>query len=118
MLKQGPSESLQVASGAARAWPNQRGVFRSLDRTVTVHCNGAEDHCTMIVLQHDHDAVGAFRKLCAVHETIQEHLQTLCMRFVESEQFGYLGLCPSNVGTAFFCQVVLMLPTAGKVRVH
>ena len=35
-------------------------------------------------------------------------------RWVSSEEFGFVGSCPSNVGTSFVCQVTLLLPTAGK----
>ena len=45
--------SLAAASGAARDWPANRGIFMDPERSVVCWCNGPEDHVTLQVLQQD-----------------------------------------------------------------
>ena len=68
MLEKPEPGSLAVACGAAREWPDHRGVFRDEDSSVVCWVNGPEDHCTLWVMQRDHDVFAAFRKLCLLHQ--------------------------------------------------
>ena len=68
MLEKPDAGSLAVACGAAREWPHHRGVVRDDDSSVVCWVNGPEDHCTLWVMQRDHDVFAAFRKLCLLHQ--------------------------------------------------
>jgi hypothetical protein len=115
MLEAPADNSLAVACGAARDWPENRGVFTDAQRSLVCWCNGPEDHCTLQVLQRDHDIYAALRNLCALHHGIQDHLeQNAQKRWVVSQDFGFVGTCPSNVGTSLVCEVRMRLATRGK----
>ena len=115
MLEAPADNSLAVACGAARDWPENRGVFTDAQRSLVCWCNGPEDHCTLQVLQRDHDIYAALRNLCALHHGIQDHLeQNAQKRWVVSQDFGFVGTCPSNVGTSLVCEVRIRLATRGK----
>jgi hypothetical protein len=63
-------------------------------------------------------AIGGCQHVCVYTHTHThthtQHTHTHKHRWVTSEDFGFVGACPSNAGTSFVCQVTILLPTAGK----
>jgi creatine kinase len=115
-LFQIPSDrNLLMGAGAARNWPDNRGIFHngkgedgkpaaSGDATALAWCN-EEDHCRIISMMKGGDIPAVFKRFGALSDA----LAATGAKFMVSDKLGYLGTCPSNLGTGLRGSVMVKL---------
>lgn len=113
MLCKPKKNTLHVASGAARDWPDQRGVFFSEDKGCVLWCNGL-DHATIVVLERGWQAGAALQRFLRLYRALEAGLRRQGMRFSVDKGLGFLGTSPERLGLAFRASVTVALPTAKK----
>ena len=110
--KPGPAQLLAVA-GAARQWPDNRGIFHNNEKTALAWCN-EEDHCRIISMQKGGDVWSVFARFCKISDTIAEAAQKNGAKLMYSDKLGFLGTCPSNLGTGLRASVMICIPQLNK----
>eukprot|EP00927_Polykrikos_kofoidii_P011276 TRINITY_DN14771_c0_g1_i2.p1 TRINITY_DN14771_c0_g1~~TRINITY_DN14771_c0_g1_i2.p1 ORF type:complete len:1817 (+),score=313.81 TRINITY_DN14771_c0_g1_i2:54-5504(+) len=109
LLPEVPDSDLLLSSGHGLAWPEARGVLASENREFVATVN-EEDHLRMTVTQSGGDLKAAFEMMCRIHDSAQASLKVMGSGFARSSRLGFLGCCPSNLGTCLTAWVTLRLP--------
>jgi len=109
VLFEEPDSEVLLSSGFGRHWPDARGVFVNDGRTMIVWVN-EEDHMRMVSLQRGSDLKQAFERLCRTHSAVQGTLQASGQGFARHDKLGFLGTCPSNIGTCLVASVTARIP--------
>jgi len=113
-LFQKPSPSnLLTYCGAARNWPDDRGIFHNDSHTALCWCN-EEDHCRIISMSTDGNVKAVFARFCNLSHAIKKSIESDGGKFMESDTLGFLGTCPSNLGTGLRASVMIKLPELNK----
>jgi len=113
-LFQRPSPSnLLTYCGAARNWPDDRGIFHNDSKTALCWCN-EEDHCRIISMSTDGDVKAVFARFCGLSHAIKKSVEADGGKFMYSDRLGFLGTCPSNLGTGLRGSVMIKLPELNK----
>jgi len=110
--KPGPAQLLGAA-GAARTWPDGRGIFHNSNKTALAWCN-EEDHCRIISMQNGGDIKSVFARFCSISDTIKAAAKKNGADLMYSKRLGFLGTCPSNLGTGLRASVMIKLPELNK----
>jgi len=110
--KPGPAQLLAVA-GAARHWPDNRGIFHNDNKTALAWCN-EEDHCRIISMQKGGDVWSVFARFCQISDTISKAAKQNGAKLMEDPKLGFLGTCPSNLGTGLRASVMIKIPELNK----
>jgi len=105
--------NLLTYCGAARNWPADRGIFHNEGKTALAWCN-EEDHCRIISMSTDGDVKGVFTRFCALSNEIKKSVESDGGKFMYSDKLGFLGTCPSNLGTGLRGSVMVKLPELNK----
>ena len=106
--KPGPMQLLGAA-GAGRDWPSGRGIFHNPEKTVLCWCN-EEDQCRIIAMENGGDVKGVFTRFCQLSNAIKEASEKAGKTLMEHPNYGFLGTCPSNLGTGLRASVMIVLP--------
>ena len=109
IFKDPHTNSLLLNSGAARNWPNSRGVFSNDDHTILCWCN-RKDHCSIISLQDGHNIKKTFENFCALSDAFSNNITSISKTIMRSETLGYLSSSPNNLGTGIKASVKIKLP--------
>jgi len=96
--------NLLMGAGAARCWPKNRGIFHNDKQTALAWCN-EEDHCRIISMKMGGDIPDVFKRF----GDLSNALAATGAKFMTSEKLGYLGTCPSNLGTGLRASVMVKL---------
>jgi len=96
------------AAGLEREWPEARGIFHNDAKTFLVWVN-EEDHLRIISMQQDCNILEVFSRLSTAAAKIEEKA-----KFANTEHFGYIATCPTNMGTGLRASVHIKLPTLAK----
>ncbi|MCP4235989.1 MAG: arginine kinase [Aestuariibacter sp.] len=96
------------AGGLNRGWPEGRGIYHNEQKTFLVWVN-EEDHLRIISMQDGGDIEQVFRRLEKALSAIAHKLE-----FMSDEHLGYIGSCPTNLGTAMRASVHIRLPALAK----
>ena len=107
-----PYDSLLSACGAARDWPDGRGVFHIGDGNLLVTVN-VEDHLKIEVCSEEEDLSLAFSKLKDLVAAVEQALESKGYGFQHSPRLGFLTTCPSNLGTGLRVSFTISLPQIG-----
>ncbi|XP_055613470.1 arginine kinase-like [Uranotaenia lowii] len=99
-----------LEANACRFWPIGRAIFLNEAQTFVVWVN-EEDHLRIISLEKGGDLGSVYSRMVAGVEAIAKDVA-----FSQSERFGYLTFCPSNLGTTIRASVHIKLPKLGHVR--
>eukprot|EP01050_Picozoa_sp_SAG11_P010476 SAG11_NODE_1049_length_6032_cov_13.966627_4_plen_359_part_00 len=110
--KPGPMQLLGAA-GAGRDWPSGRGIFHNEAKTVLCWCN-EEDQCRIIAMEDGGDVKGVFTRFCQLSNAIKEAAEGTGKTLMQSDSLGFLGTCPSNLGTGLRGSVMIVLPELNK----
>ena len=110
--KPGPMQLLGAA-GAGRDWPSGRGIFHNPDKTVLCWCN-EEDQCRIIAMENGGDVKGVFTRFCQLSNAIKTAAEGTGKKLMEHPNYGFLGTCPSNLGTGLRGSVMIVLPELNK----
>jgi protein-arginine kinase len=101
--------TLLEAAGAARDWPIARGIFHNHDKTFLVWCN-EEDHMRVISMQEGGKVDQVFERFCRAIKSVEENIKAKGKEFMYNEHLGFIGTCPSNLGTGLRASVMVKLP--------
>jgi len=118
MLFQLPKPTnLLTHAGAARDWPNNRGIFLNNDDpdqvTALCWCN-EEDHCRIISMQNGGNIKEVFARFCTISAELSKCAKANGTKLMEDKKLGFLGTCPSNLGTGLRASVMIKLPELNK----
>lgn len=101
--------TLLAAAGAARDWPNARGIFHNNEKSFLVWCN-EEDHMRVISMQNGGDVSTVFERFCRAVKSVEETIKANGKEFMYNDHLGFIGTCPSNLGTGLRASVMVKLP--------
>jgi creatine kinase len=110
--KPGPMQLLGAA-GAGRDWPSGRGIFHNPAKTVLCWCN-EEDQCRIIAMENGGDVKGVFTRFCQLSNAIKAAAEGTGTKLMEHPNYGFLGTCPSNLGTGLRGSVMIVLENLNK----
>ncbi len=118
-LFQKPTPNNVLANcGAARDWPDARGIFHNKDKTFLVWIN-EEDHMRCISMQDGGNVKQVFQRWAEAINTVEKSLNNSGYTYAYNDHLGYITTCPSNVGTGLRASVMLKLPKLyKKLGVH
>jgi len=95
-------------AGAAKSWPNDRGIFHNENQTALCWVN-EEDHCRIISMAKGGDVKAVFTRFCEISAALAKAAEENGTKLMYSENLGYLGTCPSNLGTGLRASVMIKL---------
>ncbi len=118
-LFQKPTPNNVLANcGAARDWPDARGIFHNKDKTFLVWVN-EEDHMRCISMQNGGNVKEVFARFANAIAAIEGSLNKGGYKYAHDHHLGYITTCPSNVGTGLRASCMLKLPKLyKKLGVH
>ena len=96
------------AAGLEREWPEARGIFHNDAKTFLVWGN-EEDHLRIISMQKGSNILEVFRRLADAANKIEAKA-----KFANTDHFGYIATCPTNMGTGLRASVHLRLPNLAR----
>jgi len=100
--------NLLTNAGAARFWPESRGIFHNENKTALAWCN-EEDHCRIISMAMGGDVKDVFARFCSLSEAVKGAAEASGAALMWNETHGFLGSCPSNIGTGLRGSVMIKL---------
>jgi creatine kinase len=100
-------------AGAARNWPQGRGIFHNNEKTALCWCN-EEDHCRIISMALGGDVKSVFRRFAQISDNLKRSTEADGVGLMFSPRLGFLGTCPSNLGTGLRASVMIKLPELNK----
>lgn len=104
--------------GAARDWPDGRGIFTNKEKTFLVWVN-EEDHVRCISMQDGGNVKQVFARWVDAINSIEASIKKSGYAYAYHDHLGYITTCPSNVGTGLRASVMLKLPKLyKKLGVH
>jgi len=109
----GPS-SLLTGAGASRSWPNNRGIFHNDTHTALAWVN-EEDHCRIISMELEGNIPSVFTRFCKLSTAIKASAEKNGAKLMWNETLGFLGTCPSNLGTGLRASVMIKLEAFNKL---
>jgi creatine kinase/arginine kinase len=92
------------AAGANRDWPRGRGIYHNEEKSFLVWVN-EEDQMRIISMQRGADREAVFSRLSRALKALERELF-----FAFDERLGYIGSCPTNLGTAMRASVHIRIP--------
>ncbi|RLN89064.1 hypothetical protein BBJ28_00023052, partial [Nothophytophthora sp. Chile5] len=104
--------TLLTGAGAARDWPSGRGIFHNDEKTFLVWCN-EEDHMRVISMQSDGDIVAVFARWVKGVAAVEESIKANGYAFMHNDHHGFIGTCPSNLGTGLRASMFVKLEKLG-----
>jgi len=114
LFQQPPPTSLLTSCGAAREWPHHRGIFTTETLSAAAWVN-ERDHSLLIT--HDDntgDVPSVFQRLARMSSAVEKFLDGRRAKFMYDEHLGYLGSCPSNLGSGLTVKITVTLPHLRK----
>ena len=115
MMFQNPPgrDSFLLHCGGARDWPNNRGIFYNEDHSAACWVNTL-DHCRLISTQRGGDIVKVFQRFGSLSKSLDAALMAQNVSVMRNSNLGYLGSCPSNIGTSLRASATVLLPELSK----
>jgi len=101
--------TLLTNAGAARFWPDGRGIFHNDAKTALCWCN-EEDHCRIISMQNGGNVKEVFARFCALSDAMKASAEASGAALMHNDKLGFLGTCPSNLGTGLRASCMIKLP--------
>ncbi len=108
------AKNLLTGAGAARSWPNNRGIFHNEAQTALAWVN-EEDHCRIISMELGGDIPSVFTRFCDLSNALKVSAEANSTKLMWNETLGFLGTCPSNLGTGLRASVMVCLPEFNKL---
>ena len=99
---------------AARSWPDNRGIFHNDSKTVLAWVN-EEDHCRIISMEDGGDIPSVFARFCDLSNAIKVSAEANGTKLMWNDTLGFMGTCPSNLGTGLRASVMVKLPEFNKL---
>lgn len=108
------ARNLLTGAGAARSWPDNRGIFHNEAQTALCWVN-EEDHCRIISMEMGGNIPSVFTRFCALSDALKGSAEANGTKLMWNETLGFLGTCPSNLGTGLRASVMVKLPEFNKL---
>ena len=108
------ARNLLMGAGAARSWPDNRGIFHNDNQTALCWCN-EEDHCRIISMDMGGDIPSVFSTFCDLSEALKASATANGTQLMWNETLGFMGTCPSNLGTGLRASVMVKLECFNKI---
>jgi len=108
------ARNLLTGAGAARSWPNNRGIFHNDAQTALAWCN-EEDHCRIISMEDGGDIPSVFSRFCKLSDAIKASAEANGAKLMWNDVLGFMGTCPSNLGTGLRASVMIKLEAFNKL---
>jgi len=108
------ARNLLTGAGAARSWPNNRGIFHNDTQTALCWVN-EEDHCRIISMELGGNIPSVFQRFCDLSNALKASAEANNTKLMWNETLGFLGTCPSNLGTGLRASVMVCLPEFNKL---
>lgn len=108
------ARNLLTGAGAARSWPNNRGIFHNETQTALCWVN-EEDHCRIISMELGGDIPSVFKRFCDLSNALKASAEANGTKLMWNEKLGFMGTCPSNLGTGLRASVMVCLPEFNKL---
>jgi len=108
------AKNLLTGAGAARSWPDNRGIFHNQAQTALCWVN-EEDHCRIISMEFTGDIPSVFSRFCQLSNAMKQSAEANGTRLMWNERLGFLGTCPSNLGTGLRASVMVKLENFNKL---
>lgn len=108
------SRNLLTGAGAARSWPNNRGIFHNAAQTALCWVN-EEDHCRIISMELGGDIPSVFRRFGDLSNALKASAEANGTKLMWNEVLGFMGTCPSNLGTGLRASVMIKLPAFNRL---
>jgi creatine kinase len=108
------AKNLLTGAGAARSWPNNRGIFHNDAQTALCWVN-EEDHCRIISMELGGNIPSVFERFCGLSNALKASAEANGTKLMWNEKLGFLGTCPSNLGTGLRASVMAVLPNFNKL---
>jgi len=108
------ARNLLTGAGAARSWPNNRGIFHNEAQTALAWVN-EEDHCRIISMELGGNIPSVFQRFCDLSNAIKDSAEKNGTKLMWNETLGFMGTCPSNLGTGLRASVMVVLPEFNKL---
>eukprot|EP00929_Paragymnodinium_shiwhaense_P008587 TRINITY_DN112544_c0_g1_i1.p1 TRINITY_DN112544_c0_g1~~TRINITY_DN112544_c0_g1_i1.p1 ORF type:complete len:1423 (-),score=292.96 TRINITY_DN112544_c0_g1_i1:132-4400(-) len=115
MAFQEPDSDVLLSSGFGKNWPDARGVFVSNTRKHVVSVN-EEDHLSISCIHPGDTLAEAFADMSKLHSTLEDILKQAGQPFAHKDRLGYLGCCPSDLGTCLCAGVTLRIPLLSSAK--
>ena len=78
-------------------------------KTALAWCN-EEDHCRIISMSTDGNVKAVFARFCALSEAVKKAATDAGAELMHNDSLGFMGTCPSNLGTGLRGGVMICLP--------
>lgn len=108
------ARNLLTGAGAARSWPNNRGIFHNEAQTALAWVN-EEDHCRIISMELGGDIPSVFTRFCKLSDALKASAEANGTKLMWNDTLGFMGTCPSNLGTGLRASVMVCLPEFNKL---
>jgi creatine kinase len=108
------ARNLLTGAGAARSWPDNRGIFHNEAQTALAWVN-EEDHCRIISMETGGDIPSVFHRFCDLSNAIKASAEANGTKLMWNEKLGFMGTCPSNLGTGLRASVMVELIEFNKL---
>lgn len=108
------AKNLLTGAGAARSWPNNRGIFHNEAQTALCWVN-EEDHCRIISMEMGGNIPSVFERFCGLSNALKASAEANGTKLMWNEKLGFLGTCPSNLGTGLRASVMVVIPNFNKL---
>jgi creatine kinase len=108
------ARNLLMGAGAARNWPENRGIFHNDNHTALAWCN-EEDHCRIISMDMSGDIPKVFKTFCELSNALKASADANGTKLMWTENLGFLGTCPSNLGTGLRASVMIKLTKFNEI---
>lgn len=105
--------TLLTNAGAARDWPNGRGIFHNTDKTFLVWVN-EEDHMRVIAMQQGGNVQEVFDRWSRGVSDVEQVVKAEGREYMYNEHLGFVCTCPSNLGTGLRASVMIKFPELAK----
>lgn len=104
LFKDMSSDPYLAVAGCARNWPEGRGIYLNEAKSAFVWVN-EEDGLRIGAMENGADFLGVFDRFCRLVNGLSQQLE-----FAYDDRRGFLGACPTNIGTAMRASVHVALP--------
>lgn len=108
------ARSMLTSAGATRSWPENRGIFVNDAKNAACWVN-EEDHCRVISTEKGGDILGAFKRFVELSDSLKASVEKNSAKIAYHDNLGFIGACPSNIGTALRASVIVSLPEFGRL---
>ena len=89
--------------------------FIDVDNHTALCWVNEEDHARVMAMEDGGNIRSVFARFCALSEAIKKCVVANGSKIMWSKKLGFMGTCPSNLGTGLRASVMVILPEFNKL---